>query len=364
MESTTSWEYNSLINELTQGREQALQLRHHVNSALFPQTHDLLQKILSSYEKSLLILKWSGPLEEPHPPALPITAAPESSLSVDGSPRSDDMMSKNIPTLNECYSSESRKRKAMPTWTEQVRINPETGLEGPGDDGYSWRKYGQKDILGTYHPRSYYRCTYRHTHNCWANKQVQRSDDDPSVFELTYKGTHTCPLASRSAPPPLTLEKKQELKHNYHHHSNNELFQPDQMLMNLRTNLRVNTDNLVTTKEERSPFSSLQTFSSMTGEKHECSLPVLAANDHRSIEAYTPSFISPRSSESNYLSASSSQMIELGNFHDLKHSESEPNGMFSANASSTNSSIAGLEYFIDPAALDSNFRFDSTGFFS
>jgi len=28
-----------------------------------------------------------------------------------------------------------------------------TGLEGPLDDGYSWRKYGQKDILGANFPR-------------------------------------------------------------------------------------------------------------------------------------------------------------------------------------------------------------------
>lgn len=45
----------------------------------------------------------------------------------------------------------------QPTWTEQVRVNPENGLEGPTDDGYSWRKYGQKDILGAKYPRYIYR---------------------------------------------------------------------------------------------------------------------------------------------------------------------------------------------------------------
>lgn len=44
-------------------------------------------------------------------------------------------------------------RKMLPKWTEKVRISPERGLEGPQDDVYSWRKYGQKDILGAKFPR-------------------------------------------------------------------------------------------------------------------------------------------------------------------------------------------------------------------
>ena len=37
--------------------------------------------------------------------------------------------------------------------TEQVRVSSEMGLERTLDDGYSWRKYGQKDILGSSYPR-------------------------------------------------------------------------------------------------------------------------------------------------------------------------------------------------------------------
>ncbi|CAN6482749.1 unnamed protein product [Victoria cruziana] len=62
----------------------------------------------------------------------------------------------------------------------------------PLDDGYSWRKYGQKDILGAKYPRGYYRCTHRHAQGCQATKQVQRSDHNPSVFDITYCGKHTC----------------------------------------------------------------------------------------------------------------------------------------------------------------------------
>lgn len=41
----------------------------------------------------------------------------------------------------------------MPKWSEQVRICSGTMADGPLGDGYSWRKYGQKDILGATHPR-------------------------------------------------------------------------------------------------------------------------------------------------------------------------------------------------------------------
>lgn len=58
----------------------------------------------------------------------------------------------------------------LPKWTEQVRISPERGLEGPHDDVFSWRKYGQKDILGAKYPRYHHHLTtsfmlYIHQHH-------------------------------------------------------------------------------------------------------------------------------------------------------------------------------------------------------
>ncbi|KAI4979386.1 hypothetical protein ZWY2020_016139 [Hordeum vulgare] len=64
--------------------------------------------------------------------------------------------------------------------------------EIPPDDGYTWRKYGQKDILGSRFPRSYYRCTHKNYYGCDAKKKVQRLDDDPFMYEVTYCGSHSC----------------------------------------------------------------------------------------------------------------------------------------------------------------------------
>ncbi|XP_008778512.2 probable WRKY transcription factor 35 [Phoenix dactylifera] len=65
-------------------------------------------------------------------------------------------------------------------------------MEIPPDDGYTWRKYGQKEILGSKFPRSYYRCTHKSYYGCEAKKQVQRLDDDPYTYEVKYCGTHSC----------------------------------------------------------------------------------------------------------------------------------------------------------------------------
>ncbi|KAG9139505.1 hypothetical protein Leryth_024005 [Lithospermum erythrorhizon] len=82
----------------------------------------------------------------------------------------------------------------------------------PPEDGFTWRKYGQKEILGAKFPRAYYRCTHQKLYNCPAKKQVQRLGDDPFTFEVTYRGEHQCYLSS-TAPsiPPSSLEASQDM---------------------------------------------------------------------------------------------------------------------------------------------------------
>ncbi|KAL0896620.1 hypothetical protein Bca101_080581 [Brassica carinata] len=54
--------------------------------------------------------------------------------------------------------------------------------------------------------RAYYRCTHQKLYNCPAKKQVQRLNDDPFTFRVTYRGSHTChiystaPTVSAAAP--------------------------------------------------------------------------------------------------------------------------------------------------------------------
>uniref|UniRef100_J3MKL1 WRKY domain-containing protein n=1 Tax=Oryza brachyantha TaxID=4533 RepID=J3MKL1_ORYBR len=70
---------------------------------------------------------------------------------------------------------------------------------GDRGDSYTWRKYGQKDILGARFARNYYRCACAQRSGCSARKHVQQSDDDPTRLEITYIGAHTCD--DRPSPP-------------------------------------------------------------------------------------------------------------------------------------------------------------------
>lgn len=104
------------------------------------------------------------------------------------------------------------------------------------DDGYRWRKYGQKAVKNSRFPRyyllplplhlhratltccnhgltlllsalccrSYYRCT---SATCGVKKRVERSSDDPAVVVTTYEGQHNhpspvVPRGAHHAPPP------------------------------------------------------------------------------------------------------------------------------------------------------------------
>nr|QGQ64073.1 WRKY transcription factor 50 [Santalum album] len=98
----------------------------------------------------------------------------------------------------------------------------------PPDD-FSWRKYGQKPIKGSPHPRhariadsltprpltrvlfwvdasnrGYYKCSS--VRGCPARKHVERALDDPAMLVVTYEGEHNHSLSSVTDTTGLILE--------------------------------------------------------------------------------------------------------------------------------------------------------------
>ncbi|KAL6529510.1 hypothetical protein OROGR_015133 [Orobanche gracilis] len=112
-----------------------------------------------------------------------------------------DGKSKNV------ISRKKEKKQKEPRFAFMTKSETEN-LE----DGYRWRKYGQKAVKNSPFPRSYYRCT---SQKCGVKKRIERSSEDPSVVITTYEGQHnhhspatirggssTMPTPSLLLPPP------------------------------------------------------------------------------------------------------------------------------------------------------------------
>ncbi|KAK4756013.1 hypothetical protein SAY87_009770 [Trapa incisa] len=95
---------------------------------------------------------------------------------------------------------------------DEVRNSSETWTTYTADidDGQAWRKYGQKNILNSKFPRSYYRCTYKHDRDCNATKQVQKMEDGSGLFQTIYIGSHTCMTDSIEPPYLVVLEGRND----------------------------------------------------------------------------------------------------------------------------------------------------------
>ncbi|KAL0375408.1 UNVERIFIED_CONTAM: WRKY transcription factor WRKY24 [Sesamum radiatum] len=96
------------------------------------------------------------------------------------------------------------------------------------DDGYNWRKYGQKQVKGSANPRSYYKCTFP---NCPTKKKVEQNLDG-HITEIVYKGCHNHPK------PQPTRRSSSNLIQNpgYSNHSNS-------LLENARMEAATNPEN-------------------------------------------------------------------------------------------------------------------------
>nr|CAB3460682.1 unnamed protein product [Digitaria exilis] len=133
--------------------------------------------------------------------------------SVDGCPRGDgsqhpggsNAQSKRRQVQPPIFCFIVDTRKGTPCARRQVRVASVQDM-APLDDGLSWRKYGQKDILGAKYPRAYFKCTHRHSQGCLATKHVQRADGDPLLYDVVYHGAHICAQAAHPTAEQLSRQ--------------------------------------------------------------------------------------------------------------------------------------------------------------
>ncbi|PON60527.1 WRKY domain containing protein [Parasponia andersonii] len=202
-----------VIDELVQGRELANQLhsllaksdQNDVSSA-----EDLVSKIMESFTNTLFMLNNRNSNYEAKAAAAAAhddddnddeafdvvsqvqpasTTSPVDSPCLDGRKSEDSQESCRSTSVISTTSLKDRRgsykrRKTSHTWKR----------ESPTliDDGFAWRKYGQKVILNAKYPRNYFRCTHKYDQGCLATKQVQKMEEEPPMYRTTYYGDHTC----------------------------------------------------------------------------------------------------------------------------------------------------------------------------
>ncbi|XP_039173282.1 WRKY transcription factor WRKY24-like [Eucalyptus grandis] len=160
------------------------------------------------------------------PPSLPLSALPLSPSAIPTMPPglspADFLDSKVSPPLSlPPRSKSSDSYQQIPkgedangsTFTLQTNAKQQSqaqSMREQTDDGYNWRKYGQKQAKGSKNPSSYYKCTHPH---CPTKKKVERSLDG-QITEMVYKGCHNHPkpqatrrssASSASSVPSLLL---------------------------------------------------------------------------------------------------------------------------------------------------------------
>lgn len=178
-----------LIKELLQGQEYATQLKFLLKNRVglgsdgSASVKELAANVLRSFSETISVVTSEGcNFDE---------VASEENGSLVSASCNDDVKSED--------SSESKKR-LLPNNTKDRRGSykrrktdeTRTIVSKTTGDIHSWRKYGQKEILNSQFPRSYFRCTRKHDQGCKATKQVQLIQENPETYQITYIGFHTC----------------------------------------------------------------------------------------------------------------------------------------------------------------------------
>ena len=100
-----------------------------------------------------------------------------------------------IQALQETYAVQDlQKKQEDPVHREfgsdrQVKVPSYMVVSRNSNDGYGWKKYGQKQVKKSENPRSYFKCTYL---NCVSKKIVETASDG-QITEIIYKGSHNHP---------------------------------------------------------------------------------------------------------------------------------------------------------------------------
>lgn len=200
--------------------------------------------------------------------------------------------------------------------------------------------------------RAYYRCTHRHAQGCLALKQVQKSEENPSLLEVTYRGRHTCHQAAL-----VSLGKRQKKENCQPENENKIAKQSEEKFINFGKGLKGE-------EMERIPSFSFPSTRIQSGNEENHFFSVDLGENNLMGSSYSPPFTTQETSESNYFSLSPcSHMNNFEFAQNLQSPESDLTEILSDPNSDTNSPIGDLGISLDQVDFDPNFPFDILEFF-
>ncbi|XP_022887114.1 probable WRKY transcription factor 70 [Olea europaea var. sylvestris] len=189
MSETLVTQRERLIRELVKGKEFTAQLQNLLNKPLknngSVSAEELAAKILRSFTETLSVL------------------SSDETFQIDGGDSGSSVCSREIEKKPEKVKDRRGCYKRRRTSDLRNKVSPTM------DDGYAWRKYGQKKILNSEYPRCYYRCTHKYE-GCKAARQVETIKEDPILYKITYFDHHTCTDRMR-APHIVDLDPVESL---------------------------------------------------------------------------------------------------------------------------------------------------------
>lgn len=203
--------------------------------------------------------------------------------------------------------------------------------------------------------RGYYRCTNRHSQGCLATKQVQRSDNDRTLFEVIYRGRHTCIGSSRppvGSPPQIKVVPGPNNIDNSSKPRTLDQESPGQthpIVLNFGSDNRVETEEVDTREDKLPGFSFAASHPTESDQNEEMDVFTCVLDDNGYLDSLMPEMQEP-----DYFSASLVSGLT---------SESNLTEIVSAPASVTNSPIADAMFPLGEVSFDPDFRLDDLEFF-
>ncbi|XP_006291218.2 probable WRKY transcription factor 70 [Capsella rubella] len=231
MDTKKALKLKAMNHQLVEGHEFATKLQQLLSQpgSGHGLAEDLAAKIVVTFNKAISVLDSFEPISSSSSSLAAVEGSQNASCDNDGKFEDSGDSRKRLGPVKGKRGCYKRKKRAE-TWTMHSTVL---------DDEFSWRKYGQKEILNAKFPRSYFRCTHKFTQGCKATKQVQKMELEPKMFSITYMGTHTCNTNTATptikgcddhqdeitmdseehkSPSLLTTSMKEEEENHLHHH--------------------------------------------------------------------------------------------------------------------------------------------------